>query len=135
MNHAQTGAAMDIVALATEYRSQLHLNAVPNDGELAAFIGYAICFPSGFLALVDTYNTLKSGVPNFIAVALALRDCGYIAKGVRLDSGDIAYLSRETRRLLVAAAAQFSFPDLQQCAVRPVVLSRIHSSDSFQRPR
>jgi len=41
-----------------------------NEGELASFIAYAQAFPKGFLALVDTYDTLKSGVPNFICVAL-----------------------------------------------------------------
>jgi hypothetical protein len=106
------------VSLAQSYREKLHLSATPNDGELAAFLGYALCFPDAFLALVDTYNTLKSGIPNFLAVALALRDCGYAAKGVRLDSGDIAYLSKETRKLFCAAAEQFSEPSFRDFAVR-----------------
>ena len=42
-----------------------------NESELAAFASYALAFPSGFLALVDTYDVLKSGVPNFLAVARA----------------------------------------------------------------
>lgn len=68
-----------------------------NNGELAAFIAYAHAFPEGFLALVDTYNTLKSGIPNFICVALALIKLGHKPIGVRIDSGDLAYLSKETR--------------------------------------
>ena len=70
-----------------------------NEGELAAFISYAQAFPDNFLALVDTYDTLKSGVPNFLAVALALHRIGYKPVGVRLDSGDLAQLSRATRQM------------------------------------
>merc|ERR1719197_699787 len=59
-----------------------------NKGELAAFTSYAIAFPSSFLALVDTYDVLRSGLPNFLAVSLALRQCGYQPLGIRIDSGD-----------------------------------------------
>lgn len=74
-----------------------------NKGELAAFIAFAIALPTNYLALVDTYNVLKwflihlkkqdiliivfviikrSGIPNFCAVALALNELGYHAKGI-----------------------------------------------------
>lgn len=56
-----------------------------NDSELAAFVGYAQSFPNAFLALVDTYDTLRSGLENFIVVALSLASLGYTANGVRLD--------------------------------------------------
>ena len=78
-----------------------------NESELAAFVGYALSFPDSFLALIDTYDTCKSGLLNFVAVALALHELGYTAKGVRLDSGDLAYLSKECRRKLTEAAEQF----------------------------
>lgn len=70
-----------------------------NEGELAAFISYAQASPTGFLALVDTYDTLQSGVPNFIAVAYALNVVGYVPLGIRLDSGDLAYLSKKVREM------------------------------------
>lgn len=59
--------------------------------ELSAFRAYAEMYPSGCLLLVDTYNTLKSGVPNAITVFKELRAKGYEPTGIRLDSGDLAY--------------------------------------------
>ncbi len=96
----------NFVDLVVHYRNQLRYGHT-NEGELAAFISYAQAFPDGFLALVDTYNTLQSGVPNFICVALALLKIGYKPTGVRLDSGDLAYFSKETRKLLRTTAARF----------------------------
>lgn len=57
-----------------DYRSKLGVNT--NESELASFICFAQAFPRGFLALIDTYNTLTSGLYNFLAVALALHDAG-----------------------------------------------------------
>lgn len=94
----QDGVERDFVALALASRDELGY-PYTNEDELASFIAYALAFPSGFLALVDTYDTLKSGVPNFLAVALALIRLGYKPVGVRLDSGDLAYLSKETRKV------------------------------------
>lgn len=68
--------------------------------ELTAFRAYAEVFPNNCLLLVDTYDTLKSGVPNAITVFKELRKKGYEASGIRLDSGDLAFLSREARRML-----------------------------------
>uniref|UniRef100_M8CQK8 nicotinate phosphoribosyltransferase n=1 Tax=Aegilops tauschii TaxID=37682 RepID=M8CQK8_AEGTA len=78
-----------------------------NQSELAAFTSYALAFPNSFLALVDTYDVMRSGVPNFCAVALALNDMGYKAVGIRLDSGDLAYLSIETRKFFCAIEKEF----------------------------
>lgn len=75
--------------------------ATTNDGELAAFTAYAAAFPDNFLCLIDTYDTLQSGLLNFIIVAAVLYEkCGYRPKGIRLDSGDLAYLSLECARVL-----------------------------------
>ena len=68
--------------------------------ELDAFRAYAEVFPQDCLLLVDTYDTLKSGVPNAITVFKELRARGYEPSGIRLDSGDLAYLSRTARRML-----------------------------------
>lgn len=74
--------------------------------ELSAFRAYAELFPDSCLLLVDTYNTLKSGVPNAITVFKELRAAGYKPVGIRLDSGDIAYLSKRARRMLDEAGFQ-----------------------------
>lgn len=81
-----------------------------NQSELAAFASYALAFPSNFLALVDTYDVMRSGIPNFCAVALALHDLGYKASGIRLDSGDLAYLSIEARKVFHAIEKEFNIP-------------------------
>lgn len=64
-----------------------------NLAELGSFIQYAYAYPSRFLALIDTYNTLESGINNYCSVAIALITLGYVPMGVRLDSGDLAQLS------------------------------------------
>ena len=68
--------------------------------EVEAFRAYAECFPDNCLLLVDTYDTLRSGVPNAITVIRELREKGYEPKGIRLDSGDLAYLSKKAREML-----------------------------------
>lgn len=70
------------------------------DNELAAFRKFAEIFPDRCVLLVDTYNTLKSGVPNAITVAQELQARGGRLAGIRLDSGDLAYLSRQARTML-----------------------------------
>ncbi|BFI36837.1 hypothetical protein MARPO_0010s0215 [Marchantia polymorpha] len=78
-----------------------------NHSELAAFTSYALAFPTAFQALVDTYDVLKSGVPNFCAVALALHELGFKAVGIRLDSGDLSYFSVESRKFFRAVEKEF----------------------------
>lgn len=69
--------------------------------EYEAFLSYAKVHPDNCILLVDTYNTLKSGVPNAIKVAKEfLIPNGYKLKSIRLDSGDLAYLSKEARKML-----------------------------------
>lgn len=78
------------------------------DTELEAFESYCRTYPDSTTLLVDTYNVLKSGVPNAIkAFDNVLKPLGKRPKGIRLDSGDITYLSRESRRMLDEAG----YPD------------------------
>ncbi len=70
------------------------------DSELEAFEKYAEIYPDKCLLLVDTYDTLKSGVPNAIKVFDKLKASGHKPLGIRLDSGDLAYLSRKARVML-----------------------------------
>ncbi len=78
------------------------------DTELEAFEAYCRTYPDSTTLLVDTYNVLKSGVPNAIkAFDSILKPLGARPKGIRLDSGDIAYLSVEARKMLDAAG----YPD------------------------
>ncbi len=70
------------------------------DTELEAFEKYAEIYPDNCLLLVDTYDTLKSGVPNAIKVFDKLKAEGHKPIGIRLDSGDLAYLSRKARVML-----------------------------------
>ncbi|XP_076010550.1 nicotinate phosphoribosyltransferase [Genypterus blacodes] len=77
------------------------LGAEPNklhEGELAAFLTYAIAYPHNFLPVIDSYSVSCSGLLNFCAVALALCELGYSPRGVRLDSGDLCRQSVDVRR-------------------------------------
>ena len=80
------------------------------DSEYEAFKAYADIYPDNCVFLVDTYNVLKSGVPNAIRVAREMvAEKGIRPRGIRVDSGDIAYLSIEARKMLDEAG----FPDMQ----------------------
>lgn len=82
------------------------------DHEIDAFRAYAEIFPDACLLLVDTYDTLGSGMPNAIKVFDELRASGHEPMGIRLDSGDLAYLSKECRKMLDEAG----YPDAKICA-------------------
>lgn len=68
--------------------------------ELSAFRAYAEVYPDSSILLVDTFDTLKEGIPHAIKVGLEMKSAGKSLKGIRLDSGDLAYLSCEARRML-----------------------------------
>ena len=99
----------DIPAMGTMAHSWVQLF----DSEEDAFRAYAETYPSNCVLLVDTYNTIKSGVPNAIKVFNeVLVPKGYRPKGIRIDSGDIAYLSKKARVMLDEAG----FEDCSICA-------------------
>jgi nicotinate phosphoribosyltransferase len=68
--------------------------------ELDAFRAYAQLFPDDCILLIDTYDTLKSGLPNAIQVAKELLHNGHRLAGIRIDSGDLAFLSQKARQML-----------------------------------
>ncbi|XP_033209335.1 nicotinate phosphoribosyltransferase isoform X2 [Belonocnema kinseyi] len=181
--HKETGQVKDLLSLSCKYRENIatDLGALvleASDGELTALVSYAIAFPDGFMALVDTYdvksveapakrkaqieslnvknkllnsgphkapqnsarnNPIKtdstssnkngflkrselgelyvSGLLNFCAVALALNDLGYRAIGIRIDSGDLAYLSQEARDSFQKIAEKYNIPWFSQMTI------------------
>jgi len=78
-----------------------------SESELEAFRSFSEVFPDHSVLLVDTYDTLKSGVPNAIQVAKELEQRGHRLIGIRLDSGDLAYLSIEARKMLDEAGLSY----------------------------
>lgn len=154
------GHPQDLLQLSLQWRTRLLplFNVVSisaSDGELAALVSFAIAFPNGFMALVDTYEVqrcvdiissththffissisniqhaivnygthtfhcllsmlfvlfLRSGLLNFCSVALALSDLGYRAVGIRLDSGDLAYLSCIARQCFTEISLKYNLP-------------------------
>lgn len=80
--------------------------------EYTAFKEYAKVYPDNALFLVDTFDTLKSGVPNAIKVFKELKAEGHEPVGIRLDSGDLAYLSKKAKKMMADAG----FPNAKICA-------------------
>ncbi|XP_061594823.1 nicotinate phosphoribosyltransferase [Cololabis saira] len=80
------------------------------EGELAAFVSYAIAYPHNFLPVIDSYSVSCSGLLNFCAVALSMYELGYRPVGVRLDSGDLCRQSVEVRRVFRLCSQHFSIP-------------------------
>ncbi|XP_073993651.1 nicotinate phosphoribosyltransferase isoform X3 [Rhodnius prolixus] len=116
----KNGMERDLLALSLDWRGPLStlLDIMPDeasDGELTALISFAIAFPDGFIALVDTYDVksvicCRSGLLNFCAVAMALNDLGYRAIGIRIDSGDLAYLSNKARDVFIKISKKYNLP-------------------------
>ena len=107
-SNTYAGQKYDIPVLGTMAHS-LICNEID---EYEAFLKYAKSNPNNCVFLVDTYDTLRSGIPNAIKVANDyLTPNGYKFKGIRIDSGDLAYLSKEARKMLDEAG----YPDTKIC--------------------
>ncbi len=102
-----TGKTFDVPVAGT----MAHSWVMDYDSEYEAFKAYADAYPDNCMLLVDTYDTLRSGVPNAIKVFKELRAKGHKPKGIRLDSGDLAYLSKKARKMMDEAG----FPDALIC--------------------
>lgn len=115
LKNRNDGSEADFMELCIKNRSELSsllhiLKEEANDGELASFIAYSISFPDHFLALIDTYDVKKSGLLNFCAVALSLNLLGYRALGIRIDSGDLAYLSKVAYNAFCVVGDTYNLP-------------------------
>ncbi|XP_043831879.1 nicotinate phosphoribosyltransferase isoform X2 [Dromiciops gliroides] len=108
----------------------------PHAGERSAFVAYALAFPQAFQGLLDSYCVMRSGLPNFLAVTLALAELGYQAVGVRLDSGDLLQQAQEIRSVFRNCASHFQVPWLEALPIAvsnnidEEVLTRLAQKDS-----
>ncbi|XP_017367026.1 nicotinate phosphoribosyltransferase isoform X1 [Cebus imitator] len=119
---AGEGPGVDLAAKAQVWLERVcaHLGLgvqEPHPGERAAFVAYALAFPRAFQGLLDSYSVRRSGLPNFLAVSLALGELGYRAVGVRLDSGDLLQQAQEIRQVFRTIAAQFQVPWLESVSI------------------
>ncbi len=117
----------------THAHSMVQVFMALGQGELGAFRAYADVYPDDCLLLVDTINTLESGVPNAIRVFEELRRQGHEPVGIRLDSGDLAYLSIQAAKMLNDAG----FPETKIVLSNQLdeltlwqIISQIHSEAS-----
>ena len=114
------GKMFDVPAMGTHAHSWI----MSFKDEYTAFKTYANLYPDNCTLLVDTYDTLKSGIPNAIRVFKEAKESGKMFKkyGIRLDSGDLAYLSKKARMMLDEAG----FPDASICASNDLDEHLIH---------
>ncbi len=99
-SNVEAAIALDRQPIGTHAHSLVQAYLAIGDGELGAFRAMAATAPDECILLVDTIDTLDSGVPNAITVFDELRAAGHEPAGVRLDSGDLAYLAVQTAKLL-----------------------------------
>ncbi|MEI7555634.1 nicotinate phosphoribosyltransferase [Candidatus Chlorohelix sp.] len=118
----------------THAHSMVQLFNALGEGELESFRAFAEVYPDDCILLVDTVNTLESGIPNAIKVFEELRRKGHKPAGIRLDSGDLAYLSIQGARMLDAAG----FPDTSivlSNELDELVIWQIQSQIMMEAPR
>lgn len=105
------------------------------DSELEAFREYVKANPENATLLVDTYNTLKSGIPNAIIVAKELEQQGFKLKSIRLDSGDLAYLSKKARQMFNKAGLSYvkiiASNQLNEFVIKTLLVDQQAEIDAF----
>ncbi|QIA07221.1 nicotinate phosphoribosyltransferase [Draconibacterium halophilum] len=105
------------------------------DSELEAFRAFAETNPNNTILLVDTYNTLKSGVPNAITMGHEMAAKGQKLKAIRLDSGDLAYLSKKARKMLDEAGLKdiqiLASNQLNEYVIKTLLLDQNAAIDGF----
>jgi nicotinate phosphoribosyltransferase len=99
-SNVQASAALGTDPKGTHAHSLVQAYLALGHGELGAFRAFASRYPEECILLVDTVDTLRSGVPNAIEVFTELRAAGHEPAGIRLDSGDLAHLAVESARML-----------------------------------
>ena len=119
-SNTYAGMKYDIPVLGT----MAHSLVTESEDEYDAFLKYAKSNPYNCLFLVDTYDTLKSGIPNAIRVADEYLTPNKLPfKGIRIDSGDLAYLSKEARKMLDEAG----YPEAKICLSNGLTAEAIRS--------
>ncbi len=115
--------------------TQAHSWVQSFDTELEAFRSYAKINPKNTILLVDTFDTLKSGIPNSIKVAREMENEGYRLKAIRLDSGDLAYLSKKARKMLDDAGLDYvniiASNQLNEHVIKSLIKDQNAKIDSF----
>ena len=106
IEHQRILEGVDLLEKCLKYRDELGWTKTVL-GELYAFVAFAQAYPDSFSSLVDSYSTMDSGIKNYLIVAFVLKDLGYDAKGIRLDSGDLAQLSKDCRKLMLEIGSRF----------------------------
>ena len=139
-SNTYAGMKYDIPVLGT----MAHSLVTESEDEYEAFLKYAKSNPNNCIFLVDTYDTLRSGIPNAIKVATEyLTPNGYPFKGIRIDSGDLAYLSKEARKMLDEAGYKDTgiclSNGLNEYTIRDLItqgakINSIGASDSTSEP-
>lgn len=107
----------EIVQRHKSHISKLYNCDYRKENELKAFVAFGQINPDTFICLIDTYDCLRSGIFNFLIVALSLHELGYQPIGIRIDSGDLRYLSNACKNIFndVSKKLNVPFQDLKIC--------------------
>lgn len=130
-SNVMAGKLFDIPVSGTQAHSWIQ----SFDSELEAFRKFAEIHPGNTVLLVDTYDTLKTGVPNAIQVAKKMEKEGHRLRAIRLDSGDLAYLSKKARKMLDEAKLEYvkiiASNQLNEHVVKSLLIEQNAPIDAF----